>query len=41
VVDLVGHTVQLLDYVFAVSHCPCIIATGGPVRNRMGLSELY
>lgn len=39
VVDLVGHTVQLLD---SVSHCPCVssrLAVG--CENRMGCSSLY
>jgi hypothetical protein len=37
VVDLVRHTVQLLDSVFAVSHCPCVssrLAVG--CEYRMG-----
>jgi hypothetical protein len=39
VVDLVGHTVQLLDFcpLFRVSHCPwCMIAVGGRARVHGG-----
>ena len=39
VVDLVGHTVQLLDFrpLFRVSHCPwCMIAVGGRAKAHGG-----
>ena len=44
VVDLVGHTVQLLDSrpLFRVSHCSwCMIALGGRARAQEGSLELY